>query len=221
MRGILGTCAIGAAAALIGHTASAAIIIDGDFSDWAAVAPIATSIDNGINDSVDFAELKVSHDDDFVYLMYTMHRAFNPQAAPGGGVFLSIDSDNDVNTGFNVFGLNAVGSEAAWQNDFPFEQATGVFNTGAGLSNATYAAAPFNASTLAVEVSIPRIATRNTNNALIIPADGESIGVLFYTDAGASLDFIGGTYTFVIPEPATLTLLGLGGLVMAVRRRAA
>ncbi len=206
--------------ALAGGTPVAgAIVVDGNISDWDDVPTLATSIDNGITASADFATLKVAHDDNFVYFLYTLHTDFNPQTSPGGGVFLSIDSDNNTSTGFNVFSLGVVGSEAAWQNDFPFEQATGVFNTGAGLTNATYAASPFGAVTSLVEISIPRNAQRNTGPADIFPADGGTIGVIFYTDAGADLDYINGSYTFAVPEPASALMLGMGGLAMMVRRR--
>lgn len=197
-------------------TSAAAIVIDGDFSDWDAVAAVATSIDNGITDSADFAQLKVTHDASYVYLYYSLHRAVNPQTTGGGGgVYLAIDSDDNAATGFDIFGLGLVGSEAGWQNNYPFEQATGNFNTGAGLTNATYAATPYYAVTSAVEISLPRTAFRNSGGN-VFPADGGTIGLMFYTTA--STDYIEGSYTFVIPEPASLGLLALAAPLLLRKR---
>lgn len=192
----------------------AAIVIDGDFTDWSSVASINTDVSDGT--TVDFAEVKAASDDDFVYLYYRLHTATNPQAAPGGGVFLGIDIDANAATGFDIFGFGAVGSEAAWQNDFPFEQDTGNFNTGNGLSDATYLASPFNASGSEVEISIPIIATRNGDGANIF-TDGEKFAFAFYTTGAADEDFISGNFT--VPEPASLALVGLGGLMMLGRGR--
>lgn len=192
-----------------------AIVIDGDFTDWNTIPLAGTSIDNGIVGSADFAELKVTHDASSVYLYYSLHRAENPQASGGGsGVFLAIDSDSNAATGFDIFSLAVIGSEAGWQNDFPFEQATGNFNTGLGLSNATYLASPYNAVTTAVEISIPIIATRNGGGSVFPP--GGTIGVMFYTVSDT--DFIIGSHT--LPEPASFGLV-LAGVMMAACRRGA
>lgn len=208
---------VGLGMGLLMPVAASAVVIDGDFSDWAALPTL--NVDTSGGTTVDFAEVKATNDNDFVYFYYQLHTATNPLTAPGGGVFLGIDIDANAATGFDIFGFGAVGSEAAWQNDFPFEQDTGNFNTGAGLSDATYAAAPFNTSTTQVEISIPIIATRNSNNANIF-SDQQNFGFAFYTTGpDGDSDFISGNYTVVIPEPASLALIGLGGLAMLGRRR--
>jgi hypothetical protein len=135
-------------------------------------------------------------------------------------VYLAVDEDNNVTTGFDPFALGVVGAEASWQNDFSFEQATGNFNTGNGLTNATYAASPYNSATLSVEISIPRTATHTVGGAPVFPGDGSTIRVGFWTEEGAD-DIMGGAYTFsAVPEPtaAGLILLGLGGTWLLRRR---
>jgi hypothetical protein len=193
------------------------ISIDGDFSDWSGVANIATDpADNA--GSVDFLTLQVANNENFIFIRYTLNESVNPQG--GAGVYLAIDEDNNVATGFDPFSLGFVGSEASWQNDFPFEQATGNFNTGNGLSGATYAASPYNSATLSVEISIPRTATHTVGGAPIFPADGNTIRVGLWTEEGAD-DILAGGYTFTaVPEPsaAGLILLGLGGTWLLRRR---
>jgi hypothetical protein len=192
------------------------ITIDGDASDWASVSTIATDpADNP--GTIDFLTLQVANDENFLYIRYTLAESVNPQG--GSGVFLAIDEDNNVATGFDIYGLGIVGSEAGWQNDFPFEQATGNFNTGNGLSGATYAAAPYNTATFSVEISIPRTATHTVGGAPIIPADGQTIRVAVWNQE-ASGDILGGAYTLsAVPEPASVMLMGMGGLMIAWRTR--
>ena len=202
---------------LIAAPSEGAITIDGSFTDWVTEPTINTDTSGGT--TVDFAEVKAANDNNYVYLYYRLHTATNPQAAPGGGVFLGIDIDKNAATGFDIFAFGAVGSEAAWQNDFPFEQATGNFNTGNGLSNATFAASPYNTSGIEFEISIPIIATRNGDSANIFTF-GQEFGFAFYTTGSGDEDFISGNFTpTAIPEPASLVMLGLGAVAAMSRRR--
>jgi len=210
---------IGLAAALTLTVARAdymTIAIDGDFSDWTGVSTLATDpADNP--GTIDFSSLQVANDENFLYIRFTLAETFNPQA--GSGVFLAIDEDNNVATGFDIYGLGVVGSEAGWQNDFPFEQATGNFNTGNGLSGATYLASPYNSAVTSVEISIPRTATHTVGGAPILPADGETIRLALWNQEGSG-DIIGGAYTMsTVPEPASAVLMGLGGWLLCLRAR--
>jgi hypothetical protein len=193
--------------------ATAAITIDGDFSDWAALPIINVDVQDGVT-GCDFATVKATSDANFVYFYYSLYAPVNPQA--GAGTFLGIDVDHNPATGFDIYGFGAVGSEAAWQNDYPFEQATGVWNTGAGLIGATYAAAPYAAEAIEVEISLPRTATFGSTNLPIFTGDGQVIGFAFYTTDNGS-DFISG-HTTLVPEPISLATLALGGVALLRRR---
>lgn len=203
-------------AALSAHADYISISVDGDFSDWAGVGTVATDpADN--SGSIDFLTLQVANDENFIYIRYTLNESINPQS--GSGTFLAIDEDNNTGTGFDIYGLGIVGSEAGWQNDFPFEQATGVYNTGNGLSGATYAASPYGAAATSVELSIPRSATHTVGGASIFPADGQTIRVAVWNQEGSG-DILGGAYTLsAVPEPASLLLMGLGGAIFVMRNR--
>lgn len=174
---------------------NSAIAIDGQFDDWANVPTIATDpADNP--GSIDFVALQVANDENFVYIRYTLAAPANPQK--GAGVYLSIDEDNNPATGFNPFGLGVIGSEASWQNDFPFEQATENFNTGNGLSDATYAASPYATETTSVEIKIPRTAKHNATAKRVFPENGKTIRIALWTEEGAN-DLISAQYTLTGP----------------------
>ncbi len=101
--------------------------IDGDFSDWAGVWVVDS--DGGDNaGSVDIGDIQIGNDDDFLYLSVTYP---NVLSVP---TYISIDTDSDTSTGFDVFSLGLAGVEASWQNGFPFTNAAGVFNNGVAMS---------------------------------------------------------------------------------------
>ena len=180
------------------------ITIDGDFSDWAGIPVAATDV-TGDGDPADFTDFSVANDDDFLYIRFTLDEA---AALNVGGVqlFIAIDNDNNTATGFDVFGLGAVGSEVGWQNDFPFQQSTGVFNSGS-IDNGGATIAPFNSTVTGQEIALPRSATFASDGTSIFPND--TIGIGLYTNGGTTTDdFIGGAnYTFAVPEPSSVALL--------------
>lgn len=194
-RSVAGWLAVFALVAGSASAENAKITIDGNFGDWANVPNIATDpADNP--GSIDFVSLQVANDAGFIYIRYTLAESANPQK--GAGVYLAIDEDNNSATGFNPFSLGVIGSEASWQNDFPFEQATDNFNTGNGLSGATYAATPYNTETTSVEIRIPRAAKHNADGKLVFPENGKTIRIALWTEEGAN-DLISGVYTLAAP----------------------
>lgn len=116
---------------LIGQAAPAGfykpITIDNDFSDWDDVPSLDSDAADNVG-FVDFSETKIANDDDFLYIYNSFH------TAQSLGAFTALDVDSDFTTGFNIFGLNLAGSEAGWQNDFPFTQDAANFNNGSGMS---------------------------------------------------------------------------------------
>lgn len=189
------------------------ITIDGDFSDWAAVPVLDTDpADNP--GSVDIAETQIANDNNYLYIRNTYHGSLSL------GTFIALDVDDNTATGYNVFGLGLIGSEAAWQNDFPFTQGTGVFNDGSGMSGDFFGSGaalltPF-ADSSSRELAISLDILFNSTGTLVFPDD--SFTLLFYTDAGNGDVSAPIAYTLV-PEPATLLLLGLGGIIVRKRKR--
>ena len=177
----------------------AKITIDGSFSDWAGVPVLATLPAGTSGTTLDLATLSMANDSSNLYLLLTYQTPVNPNAGPS--VFLALDNDSNTNTGYNVFGLNLVGSEAGWQNDFPFAQSNGVFNAG-GLTGGAATIAPFNTATTTQEYAVARSATFTTNGLTIFP--NNTFTLLGYADPTPNGDLFSPVkYTF-----ATNTLPG-------------
>ena len=95
------------------------------FDDWNNI-PIAVT-DPADNPSalniLDVADVQIANDANLLYIHVTGHKFRT------NGLFLAFDTDQDVATGFDIFGLGLVGSELGYVNDFVFNQRTpGVFN---------------------------------------------------------------------------------------------
>ncbi len=108
------------------------ITIDGDFSDW-AIVPIAHTDPADVPDSAgpDWLQLKITNDQDNLYLRYTSENAFNLDGSPTYGwsrTLLFFDVDDDPTTGYPVTG--AVGSELLLSGDGLFAQTATQFNAG-------------------------------------------------------------------------------------------
>ena len=206
---VMGACVL-AANTFAGTYAN--ITIDGNTADWASV-PVAYSDATVDAAPIDLATIQLANDNNYLYIRLTYGTAVNPNG--GSGVFLAVDNDNNPATGFDVYGLGLVGAEAGWQNDFPFEQATGVFNTGGGITGGAGAISPYFTTTTEQEYAISRSATFTASSLPVFP--GNSFTLLAYTVDGTA-DVAGPVqYTFAsVPEPTSLTLVGLG-LLMTVR----
>lgn len=205
------------------------IMIDGDYSDWAGV-PVVDS-DGGDNFSgPDIGDTQLANDGQYLYMRNTFPNGISL------GTFISIDVDQNAATGFDVFGLGLIGSEAGWQNDFPFTQATGTFNDGVGMNGEFFGSGaalltPF-ANDPNRELAISLDIMRNGGGPIF---PGSTIRLLLWTDLGTGADGIPGglpnddgrnfdvsaviDYTLAVPEPASLTLVTLAGLGLLVRRR--
>lgn len=121
-----------------------------------------------------------------------------------------------------MYGLGLVGTEAAYQNDFPFEQDADNFNTGATSSGTGILISPYGADTLSQEFSISRSVVIDTANGQLIFPNNTFAFVAYFNDSGNG--FAGPvSYTFAtaaIPEPSTFAALaGLGVLGLAAARR--
>jgi hypothetical protein len=90
------------------------------FDDWNDI-PIAVT-DPADNPSafniLDIADVQIANDANLLYIHVTGHKLRT------NGLYLAFDTDQDVATGFDIFGLGLVGSELGYSNDFVFDQRT-------------------------------------------------------------------------------------------------
>jgi hypothetical protein len=106
-----------------------------EFNDWAAAGIPVVDMDPADNPGgspdpfIDIADIQVANDNDFLYIRATFHNN-----SSGSFLFLAFDTDQNPATGFDILDAGLIGSEVGFQNDFPFHQAAGVFNTGLSLT---------------------------------------------------------------------------------------
>jgi hypothetical protein len=221
----LRTAAVWAIVALVGAAANAGtyktITIDDDHSDWIGV-PVVDSDPADNAGSVDIAETQIANDKNYLYIRNTFHGSLSL------GLFTGIDVDENIATGFDIFGLGLIGQDSGWQNDYPFTSSNGlgggIFNDGQGMTGEFYgsgaalldAYADSNERELAISLDI----LRNPPTTLTKVFPDNTIRLLFWTDMGPNGDVSGVIdYTLAVPEPATASLLMMACLVMARRRQ--
>lgn len=201
------------ATAFAGHYAT--IVIDDDHSDWASV-PVVDSDPADNPGSVDIATTQIANDTDFLYIRNTYHDNICLST------YLALDSDSDTATGYDIFGLGLIGSEAGWQNDYPFTQDAIHFNNGQGMSGEFFgsgaalldAYADSNERELAISLDI----LFNADNAPVFPDN--TLNLLFWTDQGLNGDVSAPiAYTLAqIPEPTSGLLICLASLCLITTR---
>jgi hypothetical protein len=98
-----------------------------EFDDWIGIPVAYTDALDNPNGWIDVNNVQIANDNDNVYIRVTLHYASPIQLT---GLSLAFDTDQSTATGFDIFGLGLVGSELGYQADWPFQQATGVYNTG-------------------------------------------------------------------------------------------
>jgi hypothetical protein len=100
---------LGMGIAFVGPVLSALpthIVIDGDMSDWAGVASYADPAGDNSKPGTDILEFRIAHDETHLYF-YSRHAGaiVSEDAGTGGQgryyYLVSLDLDNDLNTGFN------------------------------------------------------------------------------------------------------------------------
>ena len=202
---------------LLGQSAFAGfykpITIDNDFSDWDDVPTLDSDTADNVG-FVDFSETKIANDDDFLYIYNSFH------TAQSLGAFTALDVDSDSSTGFDIFGLNLAGSEAGWQNDFPFTQDAANFNNGSGMSGDFFGSGAALIGAFADgferELAISLDIVFNAGGD-VFPDDAFTL--LFWTDQGQG-DVTGAiAYELsAIPEPVS-ALIVLPAIFAAIGRR--
>jgi hypothetical protein len=205
------------------------ISIDGDYSDWSGVPVIDSDpVDN--TSGPDIGNTQIANDATHLYIRNTFHNNLSL------GTFITVDVDENPATGFNIFGLGLVGSEAGWQNDFGFTEATGSFNDGVGLTGdyfgGGHALLDSFVDSGSRELALSLANMRNGGGATF---PDNTIRLLVWTDKGVGADglpsgFPGDdgknydvsgviNYTLAVPEPASASGAALAGALLLARRR--
>lgn len=180
------------------------ITIDGSFGDWTGV-PLAHSSPTNNNPSVvDYKDIYVANDDNYLYIRFTLHASANPFTFLQN-IFL--DADNNGLSGFGAGGY--VGSEVLIQEGSGYQEKNGGFNEG-GINGLGWSAAPAGAGT-EFECRISRAATYASDSLPVFA----SPSIAFVLEAEISFTptewapaIIGGLpYTFeAAPGPLTTNL---------------
>jgi endonuclease/exonuclease/phosphatase family metal-dependent hydrolase len=85
----------------------APIVIDGRFDDWADVPIAVADPADAPEAAVDFGDVRLAHDDEYVHLLVDFGRLVNLQHLDGT-VRLMLDADGNARTGQTVGGLDGV-----------------------------------------------------------------------------------------------------------------
>ncbi|MCK4660254.1 MAG: hypothetical protein KAV82_12095, partial [Phycisphaerae bacterium] len=167
------------------------IAIDGVFDDWAGVPVLdSDALDNA--GFIDFADVQIANDEDYLYIRVTYHTANSV------GTYLAIDNDSNPGTGYDIFSLGLIGSEACWQNDYGFDQRTG-WNVGGLTGGAANIGPGFWIEGNDKEYAISRAATFTSDSAPVFP--NNSLTLMFWTDQGPDDVTSAIPYTFAEPPP--------------------
>jgi methionine-rich copper-binding protein CopC len=175
-------------------TFKSSIVIDGSFDDWAGVPP-AFSDPQDSTQSLDYKDVYITNDDDFVYVRLTLW-------APGDfGDYhnnLFIDADNDATTGYSIGGI---GSDLLVQSGGGYEEQAGVFNNGT-VSGLDWLMAPSGVGTN-IEFRLSRHAIYDNTQLPVFNTNMITI-VLEADNAGGNTaetapDIGGYVYTFAAP----------------------
>ncbi|MFA6287334.1 MAG: PEP-CTERM sorting domain-containing protein [Opitutaceae bacterium] len=203
-------------------------VLDASDADWAAIpATVTGATGNTVAaGTLDVTEIKFANNATDLFILVRFAEAVNPNQSAndpytGFALYFGVDRDSSYTTGNNIFGVNQVGVEARWANDYPISEVGGALSSQAYIGN-------YNQSTSFQEYRIP-LNTSFVGGSL----DGQSVfgsgpfTFVFYTAGNGPLggfdDFVVSTYTFAaIPEPSTyVALAGLAILGFVLHRRRA
>lgn len=162
------------------------VSIDGSFVDWDGV-PVLSNDPVDASAPVDFADVQVANDANYLYVRFTLHAAASPFIDWESHLFL--DTDNNPATGMPVNGAN-IGSEVMIESGSAYDQRGGGFNEG-GVNGIAWSLSPAGPGT-AFELRLSRNATFANGGGPIF--SGNTIRLALQdnrgdTSAGILLDF--------------------------------
>ena len=86
------------------YAQSERIIVDANFDDWSTVPVLYSDTENDNNlSNIDFGELKITNDDDYVYFLIDIGTEIKLQ--DNNKVALYLDTDNNASTGITAHGI--------------------------------------------------------------------------------------------------------------------
>lgn len=83
------------------------IVLDGSFDDWTDVETAAVDPADAPGAELDFGEIKVSHDREYVHLLVNVGREVNVQQLQGSALLI-FDADGNARTGTNRFEMDGI-----------------------------------------------------------------------------------------------------------------
>lgn len=187
------------------------INLDGDSTDWNGIAASATNTGTGpIN------QIFLANNDTHLFIRITFNTSIN---ILNDGFRMNIDSDGNVNTGFDTYGQGFIGSEVLYEGETAYQQADGFYATSATTA-APLLVANYTQAVTSLELGIIRTAVIDTANNTPVFQSG-TINLAVYFEPPGEDSFTLANYTFAaVPEPSTYAALaGLGVLVLAGLRR--
>ena len=207
--------------------ADGAIAIDTDRSDWTSLTRYADDTQEGY--ATDLGFVTMAHDSTNLYVRYQM---YFPSADFNGQYRLLLDTDQNLSTGYN--GQNSAYSASVGANIY-VEGASVFEHTGATqdafafnfLSGASFASSGGGSEDVEMAIPLALLGNPGAIDFVIWIDSNASFGLEDETAPGGDDSFPNGVFnsvtkasaTYLIPEPASLMLLGFGGLALCGRRR--
>ncbi len=192
---------IAAALAILASSATAqvwspGIVIDGNFDDWDGQVPaLITDVTGDGGTGRDIVAIYLGNDQNNLYVRIQGANA----DAYDGSEFSGIDKDNNVATGFNLFGAGK-GSETMVAGASVVGQAGGAFNEGA----ATPGSVPFGPFVASTDIEYAIALNTVVPTAIAsFPALGQIIGFVYGDGNGGATDVASGDYTLATGSAAT------------------
>jgi hypothetical protein len=188
------------------------ISIDDVYTDWAGVPELIIDPDDTTT-GPDIATVQIANDNTNLYIRLHYH------SADSFPTYLAIDNDSNAATGFNIFGLGIVGSEAGYADDFDFDQRAG-FNIGT-LKDPVRTTEPESGSATIssfTESTDREMAIRldTTFDPFVGPGDvfpTDTFRLLFYSldpNFGQADITVPVEYMLAVPEPTSIAMILLG-----------